>query len=102
MVGVCLMPAVNLLTLRRRKTGVSLTISDTLLQVARMSEAELRQEIAVMLFQREKLTLAQASRFAHMSRLQFQHVLASRQIPVHYDVNEFEEDIQTLQRLGRL
>jgi predicted HTH domain antitoxin len=82
--------------------SVSLTIPDTLLQSARMSEAELRQEIAVLLFQRDKLTLAQASRFAHLSRLQFQHVLASRQIPVHYDVIEFEEDLHTLHRLGRL
>jgi predicted HTH domain antitoxin len=55
-----------------------------------------------MLFQRDKLTLAQASQFAHMRRLQFQHILASRQIPVHYDVAEFAEDIHTLQRLGRL
>lgn len=81
---------------------MSLTIPDALLQSARMSEAELRQEIAVLLFQRDKLTLAQASRFAHLSGLQFQHVLASRQISVHYDVADFEEDLQTLQRLGRL
>ena len=46
---------------------MSLTISDALLQAAHMSEAELRQEIAVMLFQRDKLTLAQASQFAHMT-----------------------------------
>jgi predicted HTH domain antitoxin len=81
---------------------VSLTISDALLQSARMAEAELRQEIAVLLFEREKLTLAQASRFAHLSRLQFQHVLASRQIPLHYDVADFEEDLQTLQRWGKV
>lgn len=81
---------------------MSLTISDALLQSARMSEAELRQEIAVLLFQRERLTLAQASQFAHVSRLQFQHVLASRQIPLHYDVPEFEEDLRVLHRLGRL
>jgi len=81
---------------------VSLTIPDALLQSARISEAELRQEIAVLLCQHDKLTLAQASRFAHLSRLQFQHLLASRQIPVHYDVTDFEEDLYTLQRLGRL
>ena len=84
------------------RTNVSLTIPDALLQSARISEAELRQEIAVLLFQRDKLTLAQASRFAHLSRLQFQHLLASRQIPVHYDVTDFEEDLHTLQRLDRL
>ena len=81
---------------------MSLTIPDTFLQTARISEDELRQEIAVMLFQRDKLTLAQASQFARMTRLRFQHILASRQIPVHYDVAEFTEDLLTLQRLGRL
>jgi predicted HTH domain antitoxin len=84
------------------RTSVSLTIPDGLLQSARISEAELRQEIAILLFQRDKLTLAQASRFAELSRLQFQHLLASRQIPIHYDVTDFEEDLHTLQRLGRL
>jgi predicted HTH domain antitoxin len=29
-------------------------------------------------------------------------VLASRQIPLHYDVTDFEEDLHTLHRLGRL
>ena len=81
---------------------MSLTISDAFLQTARISEDELRQEIAVMLFQRDKLTLAQASQFARMTRLQFQHILASRQLPLHYDVAEFAEDLHTLQRLGRL
>jgi predicted HTH domain antitoxin len=67
-----------------------------------MSEEELSQEIAILLFQKEKLTLGQAIRLAGMTRLQFQHLLASRQIPVHYDVAEFEEDLKTLKELGRL
>jgi predicted HTH domain antitoxin len=81
---------------------MSLVISDDILQSARMSEDELKQEIAVMLFQRDKLTLAQAGRLAEMTRYQFQHLLSSRQIPVHYDVEDFEEDLQTLHSLGRL
>ena len=67
-----------------------------------MTEGELRQEIAVLLFQKEKLTLAQASRLARMTRLQFQHLLASREIPVHYDVADLEKDVQTLRDTGRL
>jgi predicted HTH domain antitoxin len=81
---------------------MSVVIPDEILLTTRMSEAELMQEIAVMLFQKEKLTLAQASRLAGMNRLQFQHLLASRQIPVHYDVAEFEADIKTLQEMGYL
>lgn len=81
---------------------MSILISDDILQSARLTEDEFKQEIAVLLFQKEKLTLAQASRFAGMTRLQFQHLLASRKIPVHYDVAEFEEDLKTLKESGKL
>ena len=78
---------------------MSVVIPDEILHAARMTEAEFKQEIAILLFEKHKLTLAQASRLAEVSRLQFQHRLASRQIPVHYDVAEFEEDLRTLQKL---
>ncbi|MCI0419279.1 MAG: UPF0175 family protein, partial [Acidobacteria bacterium] len=45
---------------------MSLVIPDDILQATRMSAAELKQELAVLLFQREKLTLGQASRLAEM------------------------------------
>jgi len=45
---------------------MSLTTPDYILHAARMSVRELSEEIAVMLFQKEKITLAQASRLAGM------------------------------------
>jgi len=81
---------------------MSLVIPDEILQATRMSAAELSQEIAVLLFHKDKLTLGQASRLAGLSQWQFQHLLASRHLPVHYDVAEFEEDLKTLQELQRL
>jgi len=81
---------------------MSVVISDDILHTTRMSRAELMQEIAVLLFQREKLTLGQASELAGMTQLQFQHILASRQIPVHYDVEEFQADLKTLREMGRI
>ena len=81
---------------------MSLVIPDEILQATGLSEAELMQELAILLFQKEKLTLGQASQLAQMPQLQFQHLLASRQIPIHYDVAEFEADLQTLRELGRL
>ena len=80
---------------------MSVLIPDEVLQASRLSERELKAEIAVMLFEKEKLTLGQASRLAAMDRLEFQHLLASRRIPVHYDVADFEQDIGTLRELGR-
>jgi predicted HTH domain antitoxin len=61
-----------------------------------MSESELRQEIAVTLFQQERLTLAQASRLAEMTQLKFQALLADRRIPIHYGIEEFREDLRNL------
>ncbi len=69
--------------------------------MARMSAGEMLVEIAVMLFVREKLTLGQASRLAGMSQIQFQHVLAGRQIAPHYGVEDFQQDLRTLAELGR-
>lgn len=83
-------------------SDMSVVISDEILSAAGMSGAELIQEVAVLLFQKEKLTLGQASRLAGMSQAQFQHLLASRQVPVHYDVAEFEADLKTLRTMGRL
>lgn len=80
---------------------MSVTIPDEILQTARMTEEELRQELAVLLFQKERLTAGQASRLAGMDRLRFQHLLASRGIPLHYDLEEFEQDLATLRSLGR-
>ena len=76
-------------------------IPDDVLQATRMTAEELSQEIAVLLFQKEKLTLSQASRLAGVNRLQFQHLLASRGIPVHYDTAEFEADLKTLKELDQ-
>jgi len=80
---------------------MTIVIPDEVLQTTRMTEEELRQEIAILLFQKEKLTLGQASRLAAMPQMQFQHLLASRHVPVHYDVQEFEEDLRTLRELGK-
>lgn len=79
---------------------MGLTIPDEILQAARMSESELRSEIAVFLFEKDKLTLAQASRLAAMDRLDFQHLLSSRGITMHYDLEDFEQDLETLRGLA--
>ena len=81
---------------------MSIIISDEILHATRMSENELLQEIAILLFQKEKLTLGQASQMAAVSQLQFQHLLASRQIPIHYGVDDFDADLKTLREMGRI
>jgi predicted HTH domain antitoxin len=75
---------------------MSLTIPDDVLAAAHMSEAELKRELALTLFRQDRLTLAQASRLAEMSYLEFQALLAERSIPLHYGIDEFHEDLRNL------
>jgi predicted HTH domain antitoxin len=81
---------------------MNIVIPEDLLYTTRLTETELLQELAVVLYQKEKLSLGQASKLAKMTQLQFQGLLGSRQINVHYDVAEFAQDLKTLQELGRI
>jgi predicted HTH domain antitoxin len=75
---------------------MSLTISDEILDSVGLSEQELLIEIAVMLFQQERVSLGKASKIANMNYVKFQELLSRRNIPLHYDVEEFEEDVKSL------
>ena len=75
-------------------------IPDELLAAARLTEPELKMELALTLFQQERLTLAQASRLAGMSQLDFQRLLADRHITIHSGKEEFQQDLETLRRMA--
>lgn len=79
---------------------MSIVIPDEILQSTRLTAAEIMQELALALFQREKLTLGQASRLAGMSQWQFQQLLGTRNIAIHYGVADFEADLRTIQDLS--
>jgi predicted HTH domain antitoxin len=77
-----------------------MVLSDDLLDAAHLTEAEVRAELALSLFAQDRLTLGQATRLAGLPYLEFQALLASRKIPLHYGIEEFEADVDTLNRLA--
>jgi predicted HTH domain antitoxin len=72
------------------------SIPDEVLISARLSPQELKRELAIALFQQERLTLGQAAQLAELGQLEFQRLLASRRISIHYGVAELEQDLQTI------
>lgn len=76
---------------------MSLVISDEIIRASGLSERELFLEIVLMLFRQEKISLGKASELIGMHRMQFQKLLDDRDICVHYDVAEFQEDLKNLQ-----
>jgi predicted HTH domain antitoxin len=81
---------------------MSVLISDELLQAANMSDAELKTELAVLLYQQKKLGLSKAREFAGVALVEFQQELARRQIPVFDDLTSLETEISHLKMLGDL
>ncbi len=80
----------------------TLTIPQDILESARLSVDELKQELAVSLYAQGRLSIGKARELAGMSLWTFRQLLASRHVSPHYDTHDLEEDLATLRELGRL
>ena len=81
---------------------MNLMVADDLLQGVDVSAAEALRDLAIGLFVDRRATLGQAARIAGVPQAEFQSWLADREIPLHYDVEDFEADLKTLHALGQL
>jgi predicted HTH domain antitoxin len=75
------------------------TLPDDVLEGTGLTEMELVRELALTLFQSERLTLGQAARLCYIPQLDFQRLLASRRIPVHYGQEEMLQDLRRVEAL---
>jgi len=67
-----------------------------------LTEADLRKELAIALFQQDYISLGRASKIAGIYIMDFQKLIADRGICIHYAVEEFQQDVQTLRDRGWL
>jgi predicted HTH domain antitoxin len=81
---------------------ISIEIPREIIHATRVTPQELRRELAIHLFQQGKLSFGKAREMAAMTVWAFQQLLGSRGIPIHYDLEDYEEDLTTLKELGRL
>ncbi len=61
-----------------------------------LNDNTIKIEIAILLFRHEKFSLGKASEFAGLHQFEFQKILAELKIPVHYDTDELQEDLENL------
>jgi predicted HTH domain antitoxin len=81
---------------------MTIQISDKILERCSIKPEEVKLEVALVLYAKEILTLEQASKVAEIDQLRFQQILGERNIPIHYGIEDFEEDLKTLSKLGRI
>ena len=65
----------------------------------KMTERELKQELALALYASRKITLVQGADVAGVGLFDFQAMLRDRQIPQHYDERDLEKDLMVLREL---
>lgn len=80
----------------------SVTVPDDLLSAAGLTEEEMAAEVALEMYRREKLTMGQAVRLAGMDYVGFWQLMATRDIYMHYDLEDLAHDLATVQALERM
>lgn len=74
-------------------------IPANIVKAAEFSEESFLLKVAIDLYVEGRLTLEQASELAQLDRLTFQQALSSRNIPVNFEISDFQNDLQTLSNL---
>ena len=64
-------------------------------------DTELRKELALQLYRERLLSLGNARRLAGLTKLEFHFLLGERQIPRHYDLEEYRKDLENLEKWER-
>lgn len=77
-------------------------IPEFVLAKTNFSEAELLIEIAIHLYDIEKLTMGQARRLADLDQISFQKELAKRNMYLKYSLEDLEDDLRAIDELNTL
>lgn len=79
---------------------MGLYIEPGIIQSTGLSEQQFLLEIALALYEKKLLSLGKAANLAGLHRMAFQKELATRKIPIHYTLEDVEQDIKTIESLG--
>jgi predicted HTH domain antitoxin len=83
---------------------LSIEISEDLVHAIKLPTEEvptrLRRELAIRLYAKGLLSFGKARELSGMTLWAFHDLLGEEGIPRHYDVQEFDEDLKTLEELG--
>ena len=82
--------------------NINIEIPREIIQSARLTTQDLKRELALVLYQQNKISFGKAKELAGLNVWTFQQLLGERGINIHYDVDDFNDDLQNLEKLNRL
>jgi len=80
---------------------ISVKVPRDLIRILKVRDEEVsklvRLYLAIELYREEKVSLGKAAGIAGVSRCEMMEILASKGIPIQYDVEDLEKDLKTLE-----
>ena len=76
-----------------------LVVPKEFLDSAKMSEDEMRVDLAVHLYATRRLTMGRAKRLAGLDQIAFQHEMKKRDVFLNITPEDVRQDVETLRRL---
>ena len=77
-----------------------LIIPSDLFRQIQVSPLELMIDLAVYLYDKEKLSMGQAKKLAGLTQIEFQKEMSSRGVCIKYSIKDFEKDFETINALN--
>jgi len=79
--------------------SIDFTVPSKVLASAKISADDLMLELAVYLYDKERLSMGQAKNLAQVDLPTFQRELAKRNVYIKYGVDDLQDDLNTLDNL---
>ena len=82
---------------------ISVKVPRDLVRILKVKDEEVpklvRLYLAIELYRERKVSLGKAAEIAGVSKWEMMEILASKNIPIQYDVEDLEKDIKTLEEI---
>jgi len=79
---------------------MTLSFPDDIFASLHMSEQEILLELALALYAAKKISFGKAHLLAGTDWYRFREIISERNIPAHYEIEQFEEDLKNLKTLS--
>jgi predicted HTH domain antitoxin len=81
---------------------VTFEVSQDILDSARLTAPEIKQELAIWLYAQGRLSIGKARELAGLSLWEFRQILAARRITVHFGLDDLHDDLDAIHTLKKL
>lgn len=80
--------------------NICIEIPREIMHSARITAADLKKELALVLYQQNKISFGKARELAGLNVWAFQQLLGERNIPINYYIDDLEDDLRNLGKLN--